>query len=501
MPDQPVRSRFSADGGRERWFDVNRNGRADYRERFSPGGRMTAIGYDRDEDGQVDEDVVLDQVPQAERRYLVLLLDSVPFSIAKGAWQQGRFRYCAEPARVIGPFPVMTDLSFSEFFGVSPSPGVESEYYDGQRLRDGYGVYLNEGNARWLSKTDYHLPQILHGSAYLDVEPWFGHELRQIQELFLNGDRRLTIGYCVGTSGLGATQSRGGHRKGLALVDRLCRQLLYQTRGRARFALLSDHGHYFTAVESRRLPLRDLLEARGYRITDRLRGPRDLVIPEFEMVSAASIWTYEPRRVAADVAGFAGVELAAYLEGERLWVVSGDGKAAITKRGDGFRYSPEYGDPLRLRGIWQRLESAGQVSADGFVADRVLFEATRRHVYPDGVARLWRAFHGLVEHTPDVIVALREGYHGGSAFQTRMVKLVGVHGNLREASTCGFAMSSEGGLPDDIRMQDLRTVLKSAGIPFNDEDDRSAYSVCPVHVLEQPSKPQHDDLLITHKAL
>lgn len=466
MPASPARMSTSGNGAHERWFDINADGRLDYAERYARSGRLAAIGYDRNQDGDVEEEVVLDRVPERERRYLVLLLDSVPYSVAQALWRAGLFRYCAPPSRVISPFPVMTDLSFSEFFGVSPSPGVESEYYDGRQIRGGYWVYMNEGNANWLPHTDYHLPQINHGSAYLDVEPWFDHELRRIQEQFLAGDTELFIGYCMGTSGLGATQGREGARKGMLLVDRMCRQLIHQTRGRVRPVLLSDHGHFFTAEESRRLPLRDLLQDKGYCIADHLRGPRDLVMPEFEMVSIAAIWTQQPAAVASDVVNVQGVDLVMHREGEKIVVVSENGRATIEKSGDAFRYVPEQGDPLRLSPVLARLEQVGRIGSTGLVDDQVLCRAALDGIYPDGVARIWRAFHGLVENTPDLIVSLEEGWHCGSALQTSLINLVGVHGNLKQASTSGFAMTSVGSLPAVSRMVDLHAAMRNAGVPL-----------------------------------
>lgn len=466
FPPAPVWREALPDGSVERWYDTNRDRRPDYRETISPDGRLVAIAYDRNQDGQVEEDIVLDQVPEGERRHLVILLDSVPYEVAEGLWREGCFRFFRGPSRVISPFPVMTDLSFAEFFHVSPSPGVESEYYDGKRLRNGYSGYIREENSSWTACTDYHMPQLNHGNAYLSIRPWFAHELRRIQNLCLQCDRPLVIGYCVGTSGMGAAYGRQGHVDAMAMVDRFCRELIYRTRGRARFALLSDHGHHFACKVSKRIPLREELARQGYRVRNRLTRPRDIVVPEFAMVSCASIYTRAPACVARDVVTIEGVDLAAYREGDALVVVGRDGLARISRSEAGFRYQPERGDPLELRPVLASLAEAGKVGPQGYVPDRVLFEATVDHAYPDAVARLWRAFHGLVEHTPDVLVSLADGYHAGSRLQTEMIALVGVHGSLRRMSTYGFAMTSEGSLPANIRMEDLREALRAAGVPF-----------------------------------
>lgn len=483
FPSAPVQRYSTAEGSAELWFDTNRDGRGDYVEYYAgkdrpdsePGEtpaprveRLVAIGYDCDQDGRVEDTIVLDQVPAEERRYLALLLDSVPFEVVREMWLEGWLRYCARPARVISPFPVMTDLSFAEFFHVSPIPAVESEYYDGKQLKGGYGVYMREENAPWTACTDYHMPQINHGNAYLNVRPWFAHELGRIQKMFLQCDRPLLVGYCVGTSAMGAIYGRQGHVDAIVMVDRMCRELIYRTRGRARFAMLSDHGHHFACCESERVPLRRELNQRCYRVRDRLTRPKDVVVPEFAMVSCASIYSRAPAKVAADVVRIEGVDLAAYRQGDQVVVVGRDGQARISRSGRGYRYQLESGDPLELRPVLENLERAGQVGPDGFVSDRVLFEATVDHVYPDAVARLWRAFDGLVVHTPDVLVSFLDGYHAGSKLQTELITLIGVHGSLRPMSTYGFAMTSDGELPADIRMGDLREAMRAAGVPFGE---------------------------------
>src|SRR5438477_7923928 len=60
-------------GGWRNEYDTNGDGRGDAYETISPEGLITAIGYDADP----SHDIVLSDVPVAEQRHLVLLLDSV----------------------------------------------------------------------------------------------------------------------------------------------------------------------------------------------------------------------------------------------------------------------------------------------------------------------------------------------------------------------------------------------------------------------------------------
>jgi hypothetical protein len=120
--------------------------------------------------------------------------------------------------------------------------------------------------------------------------------------------------------------------------------------------------------------------------------------------------------------------------------------------------------------IIHALGDRGRVDARGFVEDAVLFAATVETAYPDAVYRIWRAFDGLVENTPDVLLSIQEGYHAGSALMTTLIGLIGVHGNLRPGSTDGFVMTSAGRLPASVRMEDVRSELRSLGVEVPGED-------------------------------
>lgn len=459
----PRETVISPDGRVEDRYD-GPTGKIDYAEERDATGRVTVLRFDTDGDGRLDLDVPRGAVGPQDR-HLIILVDSVPFEIVSQLHAQGRFRLFAPPSRTISPFPVMTDLSFAEFFGVTPCPGAESEFYDGRALEDGYGNYVHETNAPWLARTNYHLINIAHAVAYFRPDAWFDHELHYIQKYFMRGEQSPFIGYCVGSSALGAKLGRSGHVGGLLRLDRMCQQLMKDTRGKLQITLLSDHGH--NLVPSRRVPLTESLERMGYRVNSRLKKPGDIVVPEFGVVTCAAIYTGEPQRVAQDVVLLEGVEQAAYLSpDDQVVVLSREGLARIARRGETFRYLVESGDPLKMNDVWQKLVKEGRADADGFVSDAALFGATIDHEYPDAVARLWRAFHGLMVHTPDVMLTVRDGWHCGSKFMTAVFNLQAAHGNLGGPGSCGFAMTTCGPLPPVMRMNDLAQALRTQGVPL-----------------------------------
>ncbi len=466
FPAAPLNNHALPAGGAERLYDLDNDGRGDFAEVIGPDGRIATLRYDTDADGRPDEAVNLGAIDPAEQRDLILLLDSVPHEVVDALWRHGRLRHFPPPARVIAPFPVMTDVCFSAFFGVVP-PGVESEYYTGSKLTSGLSTYLGEGNTPWLDFVDYRMRPLGHAFAYSESPPWFSHELRRIQQEFLSGDAPVYVGYCVGTSALGSQFGRNGHLAALIEVDRMCQYIIYATRGRARITLMSDHGH--NLMHSRHASLTDTLAAVGYELSETLDSPQSVVVPQFGVVTCAAIHTLQPARVARDVVGMEGVDLVAYRDGEQVSVIGPDSEARIVHRhADGgsvqYAYVPEIGDPLQLLPTLARLREAGQLDEQGFADSRAWFDATQDHVYPDAVHSLWRAFDGIVGHTPDVLVAIRDGWHVGSTTFAEFRQMQATHGNLGRLSVTAFCMTTAGPLPPVQRMENLRNALLSAGV-------------------------------------
>jgi hypothetical protein len=213
--------------------------------------------------------------------------------------------------------------------------------------------------------------------------------------------------------------------------------------------------------------------AMGYKSGKRLQSSNSVIVPEFGMVSSAVMHTKQPAQAARDVLKVEGTEVSAYMEGDEMIVLSADGEARVSHKDGKWRYVAEKGDPLELKGVLEAMSQKGEVDKDGYVSDPDLFMASAEAAFPDAVQRLWRSFHGLVEHPPDVVVSLDQRHFVGAESMTMLVKLVGIHGSLRQDSSSGFAISMAGSLPPVERMPDLRASLKKIGVPLGgvDNDD------------------------------
>ncbi len=466
MPQETLRETKGDGWVAMRTYDIDADGRADFLEESDESGVINVLSYDRDGDGIYEQREDAPAKRAFAAKQLVIILDSIPFDLVDELWSQGLFREFHKPGRAISTFPVMTDTALSELFGVAPCLAVEASYYDGKRLSNAYTSYLRGDPSPWLGHVDYYMRYIGHALTYLHPYPWFDHELRRIQQRFLQAPNDVFVSYCVGTSALGAQFGRQGHIYALKRVDRFCRWIIHQYHGDVHITLLSDHGH--NHVPSSRINLDDALQAAGFKVRDRIDGPADVVLPAHGPITCAGVYTQRPEAVADVLVRLNGVDFAVYSEADDVvTVLSESGRAEIRQKGNLFHYEVVVGkDPLRLESVLAKLESNGVVTPDGYVDDQTLFAATIDHAYPDGVHRIWRAFHGLTKHTPDVLISIADGYHCGSKLLSSMIDLQAAHGNLLTKGSVGFVMSTAGTVPPAIRIGDISDMLARIGVPL-----------------------------------
>jgi len=440
-------------------FDTDANGQADYAYRLGPDGRIAELQYLDEHDGAPSETVDLTVQRHFADRHLIIVIDSVPFEVISELYQHGHFRLFYPPQRSISTFPAMTDPALSEFVGAGPTPGVEAGHVLNGRLLDGMHEYMRARNSPWISLVAYHLPIRDHVWSYLFPSSWLAHELRCIEQTIDQAGPGETITYIVSSSGLGMHRGRTGHQQALLLVDQFCQMLTRRYHGRLHITLASDHGHVFGPY--RRVRLGHELERAGYHQARQLHGAADVAVPELGLVSMAAVYCANPADVARDLVGMTGVELAAFQAPDgAVIVLSPDGQARIEHSDTGYRYRPEFGDPLQLIPVMAQLNEQGRVAADGTIDDHVLFAATATHVYPDSLDRLWSAWHGLFDRPPAVIVSLAPGWMSGSGFLADFIDVQATHGNLGRASSTGFVMSTYGQIASPVRIRDVRSALQ-----------------------------------------
>jgi hypothetical protein len=442
------------EAGAYRAWDIDGDGRADVFAFSGAGaaGRVTQIGYDRNRDGTCDERIPLDALPINHCRHLVIILDGFGHDLVKSHYEAGGLRMFHPPSRVICPYPAMSDLSLPDILNDQPARGMEAVYFDRKAGRRGGGTaaYLLRRNKSYTRLLQYRGHPVMDVFGYL--HPWrtFRKETKWVKQLFDRRRSKELIAYIGTSAGVGTLQGAEGQKRCLRRIERLVWQVLTETGGLTKVTLLADHGQGYTP--SRRLGLEKLLAGKGWRLRDRLRADNDVVCLPFGLISCARFATLRPAKLAADLAGIDGVDLASFAAGDTVVVLAPDGQRAVIRQKAGrFRYEPTTGDPLDLCDLLKHVPA----DADGYTDPDALLKATADHEYPAPLQRLWRTHFGLVESPPDVICSLSKDVFYGSGYLASKVDIASAHGGLDRANSTTFIMSTAGELPPVLRTRDI----------------------------------------------
>ncbi len=432
-------------------FDSSRDGAADFFTFADAEGRIRHIGYDTTADGVPNVKVDLDAIPISGSRHLVIILDGVSYDVIRDFYESGGLRMFHPPSRVVVPYPTMTDICMSDLLGAEPAEGFEARYYDRSagKVVGGAWDYLTGGGKTYNRMLQYRMRVLWDPIGYVYPRRMFRKEMNDLKEVFDARESREVISYFATSAGMGTRLGADGHRECLEAVERLVNQILCETRGMTKVTLLADHGHSYTPATQ--ISLDDFLTDRGWRITDRLREPRDVAYIRFGLETYAGFYTQRSEKLASDLIEADGVTLASFPEDDHVVVLAPDGQRAMVHRSDKrYRYEPVSGDPLKLNELLEQMETD-----DGFHDVDLLLKETVDHYYPAALERLWRAHFGLVQNPPDVIISLAADKFSGSDFMAAAVDIASTHGSLRRLNSVTFIMSTAGTLPELMRASEV----------------------------------------------
>ena len=451
FPAEPVE--FAGAAPSDRAYDTDGDGTADFFLYANADGRYDRIGYDHTGDGAADEIIDLDALPAKQCRHVLIVVDGFAYDAVRRHFEDGGLRLFHRPSRAIAPYPVMTDMCMEDMLGYIPCPAFEAKYYDREagRIVGGSMAYLQGRNEPYNELLDYRAGLLMVPFLYIYPQAVFGKELNDCKKAFdREGQRPEFLTYFSSTAGMSTALGEAGQHESLRGLERLMLQILAETRGLVKFTLASDHGHQYEPLT--RIDFETVLEAKGWRRTDRLGRPRDFALIEFGLTTYASFSTNERVQLAGDLVSIYGVELASYAEGEAVVVLAPGGERAVIRQRDNrYAYEPTAGDPLGLGAILAKLTP----DADSFYDADELLAATVEHDWPAPLQRLWRAHFALVEHVPDVIVSLRGDRCVGTKWYLSFVRGESTHGSLARLSSTAFVMSTAGPLPRFMRSSDV----------------------------------------------
>jgi hypothetical protein len=396
------------------------------------------FGIDLDGDRRVDhietiEEGRLVRVAKApepgsrpEKR-VVIAIDAVPYAVFAGLQAQGLFREFFPAARMIAPFPSLTNVGYTAILKTAPVIGYEDQYYDPtlNKVGGGIGDRLSgdryKGVAPFHEVFDWEPPHLWGVAIYYFPMTFSKKELHVIEEILHTSDDDELVLYFGGTDALGHVRGRKGLEECLRIVDRVVRGFLAAGGADRRVVLFSDHG--MTGVPSRQVDLKGALEGAGFRLRSRLEGPKDVVAPAYGLVGAIPMYTLcgEEAATARAVVRAEGVDFAVWREGTAVGAVSADGAP----------------DPL----------------------DRPDDQ------YPDLRARVEEGLRDEVVWPASVLVSLRDGWHYGSGLFNFLASMKGTHGSATFDSTVGFVASNVDPLPPSLRAAEVLPYLGLSRTP------------------------------------
>jgi len=287
-------------------------------------------GTDLDGDGRIDRIQTVDQdgrvvgVVEAPEpgsdpdRTVVIAIDAVPHEIFAKVQKKGLFSEFFPAARMIAPYPSLTNTGYTAILGTAPVLGYEDRYYDPveNKMRGGVGDRLFnrfKGVAPFHDVFAWEPPHLWGVGIYYFPGTITKAELSKIEEILHSSEEKELVLYFGGTDALGHVRGWGGLEEYLHLVDRMLRGFLAAGGGSRRVVLFSDHGT--SAVPSQRVDLEKALKAGGFHLRKRLDGPGDVVVPGYGLVGsiqaftvcgeeeavARAIWASRMRRLASTI--------------------------------------------------------------------------------------------------------------------------------------------------------------------------------------------------------
>ncbi|HEX4792899.1 MAG TPA: hypothetical protein VH370_03850 [Humisphaera sp.] len=456
FPAQPI------ERSQRGWFyDVHGKGHADFGLLPDESGKLDVVAYDDDHSGRFNRRYRLSDYANDDVPHLILLLDSIPFDAFMQRYHAGRLAWFDTPQKLIPPFPSMTELIYTRVLHAPPLPGMIDQYYDpetGQVQNDVLKRALSGYEEPWERRLHYHASMFESGLAYIDPRPWLGAELERARVTFNDSPDRITLVYFSSASCILSRYGATGLDELVDGVERLCLRLFYERQGAIKISILADHGHNLMA--SKNISLADPLKAAGFRVTDRINGPDDVVLEINGLVTYAAVRTWRPEKVAASLAVLPQIELAMYLDGERVIVRSSRGSAAVECKNRRVRYVPLDADVLNYSSVVDALKTAGKADADGFASDNDWFAATLDHQFPDAPRRVWDAFHGTAVHPPEVMLTLKDGFCAGLPEYEKYIKMASTHGGLNQLNSATAIMSMTGRVKGPLKSKQVLSVLE-----------------------------------------
>lgn len=402
------------------------------------------------------------------------MLDGIPYHLFQETQREGLFGYLYPTARMIAPFPSISNPSFARMFTDKKLPGYVRGYFNIQnnKKEENYGALTAlVGAMSWERIVQYSDNNTLQklGSFIFPLATTL-REIDQLEEAFFRSEDPIFFGYIGGTDALAHMLGREKTKGFLTKLDARLKEILHKYEERTGRPLLlmlvSDHGNNMIPLKFR--DWEAILAKKGFHYDEALHDDRSVVkvVEGFATVTTLHTAGRHDRELAESLIQDKAVDLITYRSGNKVVVLSKEGSAEIEHGKRGYRYHPFTGDPLNYAPLLQKLSAEGKVDQNGFIKDEDLFPITLNHQYPDALHRIYDGFFTLTENPPNLIVSLKDGYTSADKTLLRTLETVsgiyahveGSHGALLASHSNGIFTSNFMPFPD-IRPEELRKYI------------------------------------------
>lgn len=409
-------------------------------------------------------------------RHLIICVDGVAFSTIGEMRAEGRFKLFRSSSRMVAPFPSLTNLALGDILqpaGASEPLGYEDNYFDTTKNKMRGGLLDRFRGGRFIKGTfrelfDYHPSAVKSGLGYAapPVSTYLESltDILRLKQKFRASREPVFFAYTGASDSLAHLGGERLLKSFLVRLDETIKDLVRDEGGRIEVTIFSDHGNDFKAY--RRVSLKSALRRADFKLDDRIKNERSVVLPQFGLVGCAVMWTREDNeaRLASVASRVRGVDFAAYEKQGVVHVLNERGTATLERRSARFRYRATQGDPLELSEMLESMRRQGKADGEDFVADEDWFAATIESARPDVVRRVYEGVSERVQHRANVLVNFADGYYTGSASLDVFAFLQATHGNLGAQQSFGFVMSTTRELPAYLRARDVWPAIGSPAL-------------------------------------
>jgi hypothetical protein len=359
-------------------------------------------------------------------------------------------------SRNVSTFPSTSDVAWTDILGDRPLPGYQRTYFS-TAVNSLFSVNSVTSSMEYERQMDCEVEDgFLRALGYVAPLHMFRYELHEMVTHFLESSNKTNTYYAYLRSTDDAQHLSGDILGMLCVLDEQLKQLraVYRAReGRElEVLILSDHGNNHAGA-GRRVEVRAFLKKAGYRFSNSIRSPRDIVMPTAGIESWVEIHNApaETERLVELLWHLNGVDvLTARTPGQtnRFIVLNAKGERASIEwnpNENSFRYTAESGDPIDYVPVIEALRRKNEVNADGFAPSDAWMCETLTHRYPLALERIARGHTRITQNPATILISLRNDFvHCDWLIKkgSQLVKSGGTHGALDDLNSVGLLLSS-----------------------------------------------------------